>query len=82
MTADPKRNPGWKRPPGWVYEEDWGSPAWIERMRIANEERQRRLLRYGFHDCPACGVQHGPGMTLTCRVCGHKAVDPDAGASA
>jgi rubrerythrin len=74
----PKCNPGWRRPPDWKYEEDWGSPVWKERMRVDREKVDEKRARIGFHYCPKCNEQHGPGMTLTCRLCGYVAVEPDA----
>jgi predicted RNA-binding Zn-ribbon protein involved in translation (DUF1610 family) len=71
VTVDPKRNPGWVRPADWMYEEDWGSPAWKERMAKNNAEAQGNREKYGFDICPKCGTEH-TARTITCRECGHK----------
>ena len=76
MTDDPKRNPGWKRPADWPYEEDWDSPAWRERMRKRMAEIAEQREREGFIDCPRCKTQH-TGKTLVCRVCGFRASEKE-----
>lgn len=69
---DPNRNPGWKRPPDWPYEEDWDSPAWRERMRKSVAKIAALRERFGFTQCPRCGVEHTT-KTLVCRGCNHRA---------
>jgi hypothetical protein len=74
--SDPKRNPGWKRPADWKYEEDWNSPAWNERMKKVREELAAKREAYGFDVCPACETEHTT-KTLVCRNCGYANPRPD-----
>jgi len=72
VMNDRLRNPGWKRPADWPYEEDWDSPAWKERLRASHEKAMKLREKYGFICCPACNVGH-TNKTICCRNCGHKA---------
>jgi ribosomal protein L32 len=75
MADDPKRNPGWNRPPDWKYEEDWNSPAWKERMRQVRERLAADTAAHGFEVCPKCGQAHN-GKTLRCRACNYYQLTP------
>lgn len=66
---DKLRNPNWKRPDNWKYEEDWGSPAWNERMEVVMKRINERREKEGFSLCPNCKTQH-TSKTLMCRECG------------
>lgn len=72
MLTEDKRNPDWKRPADWPYEEDFDSKVWKEKMKALDEKMRIRRREFGFTHCPACGSDH-TNFTLMCRNCGHKA---------
>ena len=67
-----RRNPGWERWDWWNYEEDWGSPAWEDRMAQVNARILARREKVGFISCPKCRAEH-TSKTVTCRKCGYQA---------
>jgi DNA-binding PadR family transcriptional regulator len=74
VETDPKKNPNWKRPYDWPYDEDYGSPAWLERG-AKNAAARRALVdehEHGFEVCPKCGAPQ-TGKTWRCGTCGHLA---------
>jgi ribosomal protein L40E len=80
MSDDPNRNHGWVRPPGWKFEEDWGSPAWNERMRRSDEALAKEREKYGFVACPKCSAVHTTQTTF-CRECRYRVMTPSRFAS-
>lgn len=60
----------------WRHPEQWRSPVWQAKMRLSSARAARRRREYGFIKCPECGVGH-TNYTLTCRECGHKALQDD-----
>ncbi len=64
--------PGWKRSDTWPFEEDFGSPKWLRRMRLSRAKLGLRRELCGFNVCPECRVAH-TAMTVSCRGCGHTA---------
>lgn len=76
MADDPKKNPNWRRPSDWPYEEDWGSEVWKTRMARHDAALGATVREHGFLICPKCGIEH-TAPTLTCRICGRHARDRD-----
>jgi hypothetical protein len=75
MSDDPNRNPGWVRPPGWKFREDYGSPAWKDRVRQSDEALAKEREKYGFVVCPKCHVEHTT-KTVFCRECRYRVMTP------
>lgn len=73
LINDPDKNPGWKRPSDWQYEEDWGSLVWNMRMNKNVQKRRAYVEAHGFIVCPECKTEH-TALTITCRNCNYKAL--------
>jgi hypothetical protein len=74
MTPDPRNvNPDWLRPDDWPFDEDWGSEAWKDRVRMLERRSTMARARFGFASCPVCSARQ-PRRTLTCSSCLHRAI--------
>lgn len=71
MLTEDKRNPDWKRPADWPYDEDFGSKVWNGKMKALDAKLRERNKRIGFTHCPKCGSDH-TNFTVVCRNCSYK----------